>query len=113
MTDRDLQMLEAEANGTPVYGHGERVRQSILTAGVRLWAAGIEPSARRIGAEVQLTHAGVLHHFVTSERLKNAVAAHAVQMQESRVIVQLIGIGHAAVQGLSDAERLGHLNRAR
>lgn len=93
--------------------HGDRVRRTILDAGLRLWAAGIEPSARRIGSEVGLTHAGVLHHFVTSTRLRDAVATHAVKQGESRVIVQLIGTGHAAVSGLTDIERMTHLQLAR
>lgn len=86
------------------------VKTDILRTGVQLWRADVEPSARRIAAELQLSsHAAVLYHFATSVRLRDAIAAHAVAIGESRVIVKLIASGHAAVKSMSDAERVKHL----
>lgn len=90
------------------------MKQDILAIGVRLWAAGIEPSARRIAAEAGLAgHAAVLYHFTTSSRLRDAVARHAVDTGDSRVIVRLIAEKHPAVCDIPDADRLQHMQACR
>jgi AcrR family transcriptional regulator len=94
--------------------HGERVKARILEMGVRLWR--VDPSyvsARRIGIELGMTHSAVLYHFGHSAAMVDAIAAHAVERGESRVIVSLIGMQHKAVASMSDAARLQHMRAAR
>jgi AcrR family transcriptional regulator len=87
-------------------------KTEIINAGIRLWRAGIEPSARRIASECGLgSHAAVLHHFITSKRLYDALAAEAVRIGESRIIVKLIASGHPSVSGMPDADRVDHVRR--
>jgi AcrR family transcriptional regulator len=91
--------------------HGERQRQRILDAGVALWAErGRVPTARQIAARLDFAnHSAVYYHFGTAEKLNDALAARAVQSGNSRVIVQLIGMGHTAVSALSETVRADHL----
>ncbi len=90
------------------------VKDDILRTGLILLRAGVEPSARRIASELSLAgHAAVLYHFQTSRRLYDAVAAHAVQVGESRVIVKLIAAQHPAICDMPDAERVKHLQACR
>lgn len=91
---------------------GERTRRDILETGVRLWSAGVDPSARRIASELSITHAAVLYHF-NSVALKKALAFHAVKTGNSRVIVQLIGLRDAAVANMGDTERMSHMMASR
>lgn len=93
--------------------HGERVRSDILATGLRLWAAGVEPTARRIASELDMTHANVLYHFKSSLRLRNAIAYKAVQDGNSRIIVQLIGLCHPAIAAMADDDRLSHMRAVR
>jgi len=93
--------------------HGERVKLRILETGVRLWL--LDPAlvtARRIAAEMGMTHAAVLYHFGTSARLKDAIAAHAVERGEARIIGHLIMSGHRAVKHMPFAERAAYLRAA-
>lgn len=62
-------------------------------------------SARAIGRSMNMTHAAILYHWRTSAALKDAVAAHAVKSNDSRVMLYLIGARHPAVAGLSDEQR--------
>lgn len=90
------------------------IKHDILNTGLVLWRAGVEPTARRIAAELNLAgHASVLHHFQTSARLAGALAYHAVEQGESRCIVELIAKKHPAIQSMPDAERLVHLQACR
>lgn len=94
--------------------HGERVKLRILEMGLRLWR--VNPayvSARRIALELDMTHGAVLYHFGHTAALVDAIAFHAVQQGEARVIVSLIGMQHKAVAHMSDAQRLGHIQAAR
>lgn len=82
----------------------------ILEMGVRLWRAGVEPTARRVAQELEMTHAGVLYHFKANNvSMRDAIAHHAVREGESHVIVELIARKHKAVSHLTDAEKMGHM----
>lgn len=86
------------------------IKRDILHTGLMLWRAGVEPTARRIAAELGLAgHASVLHHFVTSARLSGALAHYAVEQGESRCIVEMIAKKHPAIENMPDAERIEHL----
>ena len=80
--------------------HGETIRRKILAAGVRLWAAGGESQVtlERVALACNLTHSGVLYHFKSAGRMRHAVACHAIETDESRVIVQLQAINHRALK---------------
>lgn len=87
---------------------GDKTRQRILTAGLKLWP-NVSPSS--IARALHLnSHTNVIYHFKTTEKLKNAVAEYAVKMGDSRVVTQLIAGNHKAVKNLSQADRLRHLN---
>ena len=83
------------------------MKDKILQAGVDLWPdVTLSTVARSLG----ITPAGVLHHF-PSDGLKDAVAHHAVETGNSRVIVQLVALGHHSIAEMSQAERLRHFKR--
>lgn len=94
---------------------GERTKLSILEMGVRLWR--VDPAyvtARRIARELGITHGNIGYHFSRGERsLRDAIAYHAVEQGEARVIVQLIAINHKAAAGLDDQQRLEYMRLAR
>lgn len=90
------------------------IKVDILEMGLRLWRADVEPSARRIAIELKLSsHAAVLYHFKSSLGLRNAIAYHAVEQGESRVIVRLISENHTAVASMSDDMRQEHMRACR
>lgn len=84
---------------------GDKTKKKILFAGVKLWP-DVTPST--VAAKIGMTHAAVLYHF-PGNTLKDAVAKHAVEIGESRVIVQLFVTGHKATDKLTHAERAKHL----
>lgn len=85
--------------------HGEKTRQKILTAGVRLWP-DITLEAVAKSAKVK-SHNVVLYHFPDGS-LKDAIARHAVETGNSKIIVQLVGLGHDAIKKVSPPERAEH-----
>ena len=84
--------------------HGDKTRERILNAGVKVWP---NVSLSILGRETGLTHAAISYHFPL-EQLRDRVAEHAVAIGASRVIVQLIAEKHPAVAGLSGGERSAH-----
>jgi AcrR family transcriptional regulator len=84
--------------------HGDKTRERILNAGVKLWP---DITVSKVAREAGLTHAAVLYHF-PSFNLKNKIAEHAISINESRVIVQLIASGHPAVGKMPVGERHSH-----
>ena len=84
--------------------HGDKTREKILDAGVKLWP---EVSLSAIGRETGLTHAAISYHFPL-EQLRDKIAEHAVKKKTSRIIIQLIAERHPAVEDLSTGERSAH-----
>lgn len=80
-------------------------RREILDAGVKLWP---KVTARSVARSMGNTHA-MIHYYYNAEELVDAVAAHAVDTGNSRVIAQLIATKHKAVRKLSPNERTKHL----
>lgn len=93
---------------------GEMTRRSILEMGAQLWA--VDPqyvTARRIAKELGLTHGAVSYYFARGERsLRDAVAFHAIEQGEARVIVSLIAMQHKAAAHLTEAQRLEFMRLA-
>lgn len=85
---------------------GERARAAILDAGLALWP---NVTARGIGKALGMTHAGVFHHYPTTDALKGAVAAEAVRVGNVSIVRQLIVTGHPAADSLGQAERARYL----
>lgn len=86
--------------------HGERVKALILATGVALMRDTLKTvSARQIARKLGLTHGAVLYHFGSAVRLQQAVAAEAVRLGDGRIIPLLITTKHAAVSGMSLADR--------
>jgi len=94
---------------------GERTKLAILEIGLRLWR--VDPAmvtARRIARELDLTHGAVCYHFRRGERsLKDAIAFHAVEQGEARVIAHLIAGNHKAVTHFTDEQRQEVMRAAR
>lgn len=94
--------------------HGARMKRRILETGLRLWSVDhTSITARRIALEMDLTHGAVLYHFGGIDALRDAIARFAVEQNDSRVIVHLIASNHAAIAGLSDADRVKHMRAVR
>lgn len=86
---------------------GEETKIRILEAGVKLWP---NITARAIGEEIGLTHPLVAYHF--GKKIKEAVAAYAVETGKSRVIAQLIATKHPSAHKLTPSERQKHMDAA-
>jgi len=82
-------------------------RDKILDAGVALWPH-VSPSsvARAMGLN---SHVNVLYYFKTTQALKDAVAQHAVDTENSKVIVQLLAVDHKVVKNMRLTDRARHL----
>lgn len=86
---------------------GEVMKKKILDAGVKLWPnVTAREIARRIGAD----HPLVIYHFGSG--LMDAIASHAVDTGNSRVIAQLIATKHKAVRKMDALERQKHMDAA-
>lgn len=85
---------------------GDKAKQKILKAGLRLWP---EASLTNVAKAAGMTKAAVLYHYPAGT-LQDSIAEHAVAIKDSRVVVQLIGAGHKAAEGLSPSERIKHFN---
>lgn len=80
-------------------------RDKILDAGLKLWP-NVTPTT--VSKATGISQPNVFYHF--PEGLADAVAAHAVKVGDSHVIVQLMASGHAAVENLSPSDRIRHFN---
>lgn len=71
-------------------------RERILKAGLDLWP---NVTAREIGRALEISHSAVLYYY-KGDGLKDAVAKYAVETGNSKIIVQLLAVGHSAVKGM-------------
>ena len=85
---------------------GEATKLLMLETGVKLWP---NVTARAIGRKIGLTHSAVAYHFNDGE-LIDAVAAHAVETGNSKVIAQLIATNHKAVRKMTQSDKIKHLS---
>ncbi len=84
--------------------HGDKTREKILNAGLKIWP---DVSLSKIGRETGLTHAAISYHFPL-DQLRDRIAEHAVEVGDSRVVVQLIAERHPAVDDMPAGERSAH-----
>lgn len=82
--------------------HGTRVRTAILDEGLKLWP---HVSARGIARILHIDHSSVLYHFGSVARLRYAVAAHAIERRDDRVIRYLIAEKHDVIASLPPGEQ--------
>ena len=75
-------------------------RKKILDAGLRSWP---DVSSRRVGDESGLTHSAVLYHYPANS-LRDAVAQHAIDVRDVRVLRFLFAEEHRFVDGLDPVE---------
>lgn len=83
----------------------DNTRTRILKAGLELWP---DVTHTEIARKTGISQPNVFYHF--PKNLQDAVAEYAVQVGDSRVIVQLMGAAHPAVENLSPADRIRHFN---
>ena len=83
----------------------------ILDAGLKIWRdEGLDKvTLRSIAEALNITHPGILYHFKTVALLKDAIAAHAVAVGETKVIRQLIVSEHESVKHFNQSERHQYL----
>ena len=86
---------------------GDKTKRAILEIGVKLWP---DVTAREIARRLDMSHPVIAYHFGAD--LKDAVAAHAVETGNSRVIAQLIATKHKAVRKMIVLERQKHMDAA-
>jgi len=87
--------------------HGENIKVAILDAGLELWKTGgaAAVTARAIAPIIGKSHANVHYHFEYSmEKLRDAVAQHAVKVKCIPVILQLIASDHKALEQMAKGE---------
>ena len=78
---------------------GQKTKEKILKAGLKLWP---NVNLYNVGKMANLTPSAVFYHFPDGT-LKDAVAEHAVDVGESRIIIQLLGDNHPAINKISRA----------
>lgn len=89
---------------------GDKTRQRIVEIGIEFARDGLHRvSARAIAAQLGISHTAVTYYFPTIRELRDTVAVAAVRQQEPGVIARLIMDKHAAVDGLSRADRARYL----
>lgn len=88
--------------------HGDKQREKILKAGLKMWRAGERVTLRAVADAVGLTHGTVGYHF-KEDGLLDAIASYAVEIGDSRAIVQLIGQEHTVVMKMPWEWRRKHL----
>jgi hypothetical protein len=93
---------------------GDNTKLEFREIGLRLWR--VDPSyvtARRIAAELDIAHGTVGYHFARGERtLRDAIAFHAVEQGDRRVMAHLIIERHKAVSHMDDTARSQCLQEA-
>jgi hypothetical protein len=83
---------------------GNITRYKILKTGLEMWEK--DPSsvnAHAISKNMNIVHGTVMYHF--PDGVRNAVALHAVDVGNHKVMAQLIVEGHPAVAGLNPADK--------
>lgn len=86
------------------------LKKNILDAGVALWP---NVSARAIARTIGTSHTKVLYHFGNIDGLRSAVAKHAVDLGDSKVIAQLLAVRHPAVARMSNNDAQKYLGSLR
>jgi len=90
---------------------GARTKQSILEVGLQVWRERPDKvNAKYIASMVGVTHGTVAYHYSNSDGLRDAIAAHAVAIQDAVVVPMLITTSHPAVAHLTVDERQGYLS---
>lgn len=94
--------------------HGERQRALIIRTGLELWhrSGATAVTARGIGKELGLSHAGVIYHFQGIADLLKQVKEAAIVQGDTRIIPQLITSGDPAVAHFTDEQRRAWLSAA-
>lgn len=91
--------------------HGDKVKQSILDMGLKLWRDNVSKvTIRNIADKLHMSHANVIYHFGSMAALKEAIAYRAVACNDSKIIVQLIANKHPAIASMSPETRSKHFN---
>lgn len=88
--------------------HGQKIKQTILDAGLELWP---HVSNASVAKKLGYSHARINYYF-SKENIKDAVADYAVEIGNSNVITQLILCKHRAVAEMSAPDREQHLRNA-
>ena len=88
---------------------GDVTKLKILDAGLKLWP---DDSVIAICAKLNKMSRPALNYHFKGDKLKDAVATHAVATGNSRVIAQLVATKHKAVRNMSAEEKSQHMTLA-
>jgi len=88
-------------------------REAIIAAGLLLWREHGEAAVTTtaVGKACDVTHSALYNLFTNAEELRQAVAEEAVRLSDPRIVAQLIATRHAAVAGMTTAQRRAVLNK--
>lgn len=90
---------------------GARTRESIILIGLQVWRENPDRvNMTHVGSLVGITHAAVAYHFDSSDGLRNAIAEHAVRINDPVVVPMLIAARHPATAALPAAVKAAHLS---
>lgn len=87
---------------------GDATKLRILKKGLKMWEKDPQSvNAHAISQQLGMTHGTVAYHFPYGVR--DAVAEYALQVENVRVIAQLIVEDHKTVRNLAPCERAAYL----
>jgi AcrR family transcriptional regulator len=89
--------------------YGSDVKDKILNKALKMWEQDHNNlTVMGVAKALGMNHANIYHHF--PEGLKDAVAEHAVQTKNTRIVARLIALGHPATDQLCPTERAEYLS---
>jgi len=90
---------------------GEQTKKKILEMGLKMWLENPNSvNSHAISKRIGMTHASIIYHYPYGVR--NAVAEYALEVENVKVIAQLIAEDHPCVQKLSPSERMSYLKKS-
>lgn len=84
---------------------GQKTREKILNIGLNLWP---DVTVTNIAEKADLTYQAVIYHY-PKEKLKNAIAEHAIEVDDKKVVAQLILANHKFVRNMTSDEKTTYL----
>lgn len=85
---------------------GQRTRESIVLVGLQVWRENPDRvTMSHVGSMVGITHAAVAYHFKSSDKLRNAIAEHAVRTGDPVVVPMLLASRHPATASMTAQQK--------
>lgn len=89
--------------------YGTDVKEKILNKAIKIWEQdATQMTTANVARQLGMNHANIYHHF--PDGFKEAVAEYAVKTKNTKIICQLIALGHTTVESLGPSERAEYLS---